>query len=85
GRDFRAYEPLTGKSVNRNNLYGYPTYDILSSASRFRDSNSLDYKLYKLGTKYKVFNDFIGENSQFNEPFNELDLTNFINAGWSYS
>ena len=85
GRDFRAYEPLTGKSVNRNNLYGYPTYDILSSASRFRDSNSLDTKLYKLGTKYKVFTDFIGEYSQFNEPFNDLDFSNFINAGWTYS
>ena len=85
GRDFRAYEPLSGKSVNRNNLYGYPTYDILSSASRFRDSNSLDFKLYKLGTKYKVFSDFIGNNSQFNEPFNEVDFTNFINGGWTYS
>ena len=85
GRDFRVSEPLTKKSVNRNNLYGYPTYDILSSASRFRDSNSLDFKLYKLGTKYKVFTDFIGDNSQFNEPFNETDFTNFINAGWTYS
>jgi hypothetical protein len=85
GRDFRSYEPLTGKSVNRNNLYGYPTYDILSSASRFRDSNSLDNKLYKLGTKYKVFTDFIGDDSQFNEPFNDLDFSNFINAGWTYS
>ena len=85
GRDFRAYETLTGKSVNRNNLYGYPTYDILSSASRFRDSNSLDTKLYKLGTKYKVFTDFIGDNSQFNEPFNDLDFSSFVNAGWTYS
>lgn len=85
GRDFRMYEPLTKKSINRNNLYGYPTYDILSSLSRFRDSNTLDYKLYKLGTKYKVFTDFIGLGSGFNEPFNELDLSNFINAGWTYS
>ena len=85
GRDFRAYEPLTGKSVNRNNLYGYPTYDILSSASRFRDSNTLDFKLYRLGTKYKVFTDFIGESSQFNDPFNDLDFSSFINAGWTYS
>jgi len=85
GRDFRAYEPLTGRSVNRNNLFGYPTYDILSSASRFRDSNSLDTKLYKLGTKYKVFTDFIGDSSKFNEPFNDLDFSSFINAGWTYS
>lgn len=85
GRDFRMYEPITKKSINRNNLYGYPTYDVLSSASRFRDSNTLDYKLYKLGTKYRVFNNFIGENSQFNDPFNELDFSQFINAGWTYS
>ena len=85
GRDFRMYEPLTKKSINRNNLYGYPTYDVLGSLSRFRDSNTLDYKLYKLGTKYKVFTDFIGLDSGFNEPFNELDFSNFTNAGWTYS
>ncbi len=85
GRDFRMYEPITKKSINRNNLYGYPTYDVLSSASRFRDSNTLDYKLYKLGTKYRVFNNFIGDSSQFNEPFNDLDFSQFTNAGWTYS
>ena len=85
GKDFRMYEPLTKKSINRTNLYGYPTYDVLSSISRFRDSNTLDYKLYKLGTKYKVFTDFIGEGSGFNEPFNELDFSNFTNVGWTYS
>jgi len=85
GRDFRMYEPLTKKSINRNNLYGYPTYDVLSSLSRFRDSNTLDYKLYKLGTKYKVFTDLVGNGSGFNEPFSELDFSNFTNAGWTYS
>ena len=85
GRDFRMYEPLTKKSINRNNLYGYPTYDVLSSLSRFRDSNTLDYKLYKLGTKYKVFTDLVGNGSGFNEPFNELDFSNFTNAGWTSS
>lgn len=85
GRDFRMYEPLTKKSINRNNLYGYPTYDVLASLSRFRDSNTLDYKLYKLGTKYKVFTDLVGDGSGFNEPFNELDFSNFINAGWTAS
>ena len=85
GRDFRMYEPLTKKSINRNNLYGYPTYDVLASLSRFRDSNTLDYKLYKLGTKYKVFTDLVGDGSGFNEPFNELDFSNFTNVGWTYS
>ena len=86
GRDFRAYETLTGKSINRNNLFGYPTYDVLSSVSRFRDSNSLDVRLYKLGTKYKVFDDFIGEFSEFNEPFNpDINMDNFFLGGWTYS
>jgi hypothetical protein len=85
GRDFRMYEPLTKKSINRNNLYGYPTYDVLASLSRFRDSNTLDYKLYKLGTKYKVFTDLIGDGSGFNEPFSDLDFSNFTNAGWTAS
>jgi hypothetical protein len=48
------------KSISRNNLYGYPTYDVLSSNSYFRDSFSLDVNSYRLGTKYKLFNDFIG-------------------------
>jgi len=87
GRDFRSYEPLTRKSVNRNNLYGYPTYDVLSSASRFRNSFDLNYGLYKLGTKYKLFTDFIGDGSAFNEPFDpKLDnISNFYNAGWTFS
>ncbi len=87
GRDFKSYEPLTGKSINRNNLYGYPTYDILSSASRFRNSFDLDYGLYKLGTKYKIFTDFIGDASEFNEPFDPSleNITNFYNAGWTFS
>ena len=87
GRDFRSYESLTGKSVNRNNLYGYPTYDVLSSASRFRNSFDLNYGLYKLGTKYKLFTDFIGDGSAFNEPFNPKlnNISNFYNAGWTFS
>lgn len=86
GRDFRSYEPLTGKSINRNNLYGYPTYDVLSSASRFRNSFDLDYGLYKLGTKYRIFNDFIGDSSAFNEPFGPgPGYSNFYNGGWTFS
>jgi len=86
GRDFKTYEPLTGKSTNRNNLYGYPTYDILSSASRFRNSFDLNYGLYKLGTKYKIFNDFIGDASAFNEPFSPIQgFDNFYLAGWTFS
>lgn len=86
GRDFRSYESLTGKSINRNNLYGYPTYDVLSSASRFRNSFDLKYGLYKLGTKYRIFSDFIGDSSAFNEPFGPgPGYSNFYNGGWTFS
>ncbi len=83
GKTFKSYDKLTKKSLSRNNLYGYPTYDILSSNSYFRDSNSLNINTYKLGTKYKVYNDFIGDYSSFNDPFNDSD--NFDIAGWTYS
>ena len=87
GRDFKSYEPLSGKSINRNNLYGYPTYDVLSSASRFRNSFDLKYGLYKLGTKYRLFNDFIGDGSGFNDPFDPAlpNISNFYGAGWTFS
>ena len=85
GRDFKEFEPITKKSISRNNLFGYPTYDVLSSASLFRDSNTINSKLYKLGTKYKIYKNFIGDYSQFNEPFNDTDFTGFIEGGWTYS
>jgi hypothetical protein len=85
GRNFKSYEPITGKSVNKNNLYGYPTYDVLSSSSRFRNSYDLEYGLYKLGTKYKIFTDFIGDGSEFNEPFNDIDYSPLYDKGWTYS
>ncbi len=84
-RDFRTYEPLTGKTINRTNLYGYPSYDVLSSASRFRNSFSLDYGLYKLGTKYKVYSDFIGDGSGFDEPFSSDNIKPFFDIGWTFS
>jgi hypothetical protein len=54
GKVFKSYDLLTKKS-KVNNLYGYPTYDVLSSNSYFRDSFSLDVNSYRLGTKYKLF------------------------------
>jgi hypothetical protein len=79
GKVFKSYDLLTKKSISRNNLYGYPT-DVLSSNSYFRDSFSLDVNSYRLGTKYKLFNDFIGDYSSFNGAFDNLDET-----GWTYS
>lgn len=71
------------------NLYGYVTDDVLSSESQFRDIDSPNFKIYSLGTKYQVYQDFLGDISEFNRPFNsnpELGtLTNFINDGWTWS
>ena len=75
------------RTYTENNLYGYPTLDVLSSDSTFRDSYSLTIRKYKLGTKYKIFNDFIGESSKFQDQFGATgpDDARFISYGWTYS
>lgn len=71
------------------NLYGYITEDILSSNSTFRDIDSTVRRKYKLGTKYEIYNDFLGDKSQFNKPFGHATasggLGNFFADGWTYS
>ena len=60
---------LSRKSYSENNLYGYTTNDILESDSTFRDSFSTTIRSYKLGTKYKIFSDFIGDAGKFETEF----------------
>ena len=60
---------LSGKDYSENNLYGYPTNDVLESSSTFRDSFSNTIREYSLGTKYKVFNNYIGDAGNFQEQF----------------
>jgi hypothetical protein len=71
------------------NLYGYITEDVLSSDSTFRDIDSFSKRKYKLGTKYEIYNDFLGDKSQFNKPFGHSvvsgGLNNFFIDGWTYS
>lgn len=75
------------KTYSENNLYGYPTDDVLSSESRFRDSYTLNNKSYKLGNKWRLFNDYVGESSKFTEYFGESaqDTQLFLNQGWTFS
>jgi hypothetical protein len=91
---------LSGKEYSENNLYGYPTNDILESSSTFRDSFSNIIREYNLGTKYKIFNDYIGDAGNFQQQFgnneypigtptasvlmNNSDIK-FIELGWTYS
>jgi hypothetical protein len=77
-RRLNIFDNLAKKIFNKNNLYGYPTYDVLSSESFFRNSHNLETKSYKLGTKYKIFEDFIGSGSEFTEPFEPQIFTDQI-------
>lgn len=72
---------------SENNLYGYPTNDVLESNSTFRDSFSLDSRIYSLGTKYKEFDDYIGDSSSFSDFFGSEgeDLELFLEKGWTFS
>jgi len=96
GKQQYQMDILTNKPYVENNLYGYITYDVLSSDSKFRDSYSLEYRNYKLGTKYKIYNDYIGNSSNFDEPLGYgnptgsipsiiIDDDLFIKQGWTYS
>ena len=71
------------------NLYGYVTDDVLSSTSQFRDSDTFFKRNYSLGTKYQIYQDFLGDISEFNNSFDsnpELgNLENFYADGWTYS
>ena len=51
------------------NYNGYPTKDILSSISSFKNTFNDDIKDYSLGWKYQIYDDYI-ENPFFNYPIN---------------
>lgn len=87
GKPLTLVDTLSRKSYSENNLYGWPTNDVLSSVSEFRDSYSLNNRTYRLGTKYKIFNDYIGESSKFEDYFGPTgpDAALFLDYGWTYS
>jgi len=80
------YDDNFGKKVPIPNLYGYPTNDILSSYSKFKNTNDTDVDFYNLGTKYKVFTDYLGDNGYFRKAFNSEGrpgIDEFRGAGWT--
>jgi hypothetical protein len=98
GKPQTLLNPVSLKSYSENNLYGYTTKDILESDSNFRDSFSITKRNYKLGIKYKIFSDFIGDAGKFENQFGSSEvsfnagLTNsvggdvlFIKDGWTFS
>jgi hypothetical protein len=71
------------------NLYGYPTYDVISSSSIFRDIDTFNKRKYSLGSKYEIYQDFLGDISEFNNPFGTTaslgGLNGFFQDGWTFS
>lgn len=91
GRPQSFLNRVSKKPYSENNLYGYITKDVLESNSTFRDSFSNTVRSYRLGTKYKIFSDFIGDAGNFEEDFGATfsdgttDRTSFLKYGWTYS
>ena len=72
---------ISSYAYSDNNLYGYPTYDVLASSVTFRDSFSNTVRKYRLGSKYKVYEDYIGDAGDFGEHF---DITGWTTKGGVY-
>lgn len=87
GRPENYNDPTSNRQFSENNLFGYPTNDVLTSVSVFRDSFSLSLRKYRLGKRYKIFADFVGDSSQFEDYFDSTDtpggLLEFNNNGWT--
>lgn len=84
GKPQNLLNDISNKVYSENNLYGWITEDVLSSNSRFRDSFSLRERDYSLGVKWKLFNDFTGDSSRFEEYFDSNSIE-FLEQGWTFS
>jgi len=73
----------------QRNIYGYPTYDVLSSLSYFRDKRSSNIKEYRLGSKSTRYYNAVPNNGNFIKPFstqiNKVGMSNFTSDKWTYS
>lgn len=71
------------------NLWGLTTEDLLKSESKFRNFNNTLIKNYSLGTKWSIYEDYLGDISEFSETFGRTNeyggLKNFFNNGWTFS
>ena len=72
---------VSAYAYSDNNLYGYPTYDVLSSNVTFRDSFSNTIRNYRLGSKYKIYENYIGDAGNFDEYF---DITGWATKTGTY-
>jgi hypothetical protein len=82
-------EYYTETILSLPNLNGWVTDDILSSNSYFRNNFDTNGKFYSLGTKYKIYTDFLETVGEFNSLFSNessyprLGLSGFLEDGWS--
>lgn len=87
--DFVANQKYGLGDTTVANLYGFITEDVLSSESVFRDIDSFNKRKYSLGTKYEIYQDFLGDVGEFAKPFTTDpsfgDLSGFFASGWTYS
>lgn len=84
-------------SFTENNFYGYPTKDVLESNSTIRNGFDLNTRTYKLGWKWKEYNDYLLDYSDFidiNEvnydnttstTYSGFGVSNLLNNGWTFS
>jgi hypothetical protein len=87
-KDNIRYNYDYGVNISDGNLRGYPTNDVLSSNSVFKNSFDSNYKYYKLGSKYKIYVDYINNGSYFTYPMKTSGLPwsgEFMLNGWTYS
>ncbi len=88
GRPLTFVDPVSGRQYPENNLYGYPTTDVITSLSIFRDSYSSYSRRYELGSRYEIFSDLVGSSSNFDEHFESTDTQQgrdmFGKQGWDY-
>lgn len=87
-KDNIRYNYDYGVNISDGNLRGYPTNDVLSSNSVFKNSFDSNYKYYKLGSKYKIYVDYINNGSYFTYPMKTNGLpwsAEFMSNGWTYS
>lgn len=87
GKPQNIIDTISRNTYSENNLYGYPTNDVLSSISRFRDSYSNNERNYTLGNKYKIYEDYVGDSSKFTEFFGPTgpDAELLLKQGWTFS
>jgi hypothetical protein len=51
------------------NLYGPPTFDVMSSDSYFKNSKTSAIRRYALGSKYQIYSDLLQNYGDFNVPY----------------